>query len=82
MATSDQREVDSECHGIAFAGLNSYIEEARMGSLVVPVFKLTGLANMDSNRLEQVGSDVAGRVHSTRLKERILAYFPDMEAHK
>ena len=82
VATSDQREVDSECHDIAFAGLISYIEEARMDSLVVPVFKLTDLANMYSNRLEQLGNDLAGRVHSTRLKERILAYLPDMEAHK
>ena len=82
MATSDQREVDSVCHGIAFAGLISYIEESRMDSLVVPVFKLTDLANMYNNRLEQLRNDVEGRVHSTRLKERILAYFPDMEAHK
>ena len=53
-----------------------------MDSLGLPVFKLTDLANMCSNRLEQLRSDVAGRVHSTRLKEIILAYFPDMEAHK
>ena len=53
-----------------------------MESLVVPVFKLTDLANMNSNRLEQLGSGIAGRVHSTRLKEKILAYFPDMKAHK
>ena len=82
MATFDQRNEDSEYHGIAFAGLISYIEEARMDSLVVSVFKLTDLANMYSNRLEQLGSGVAGCDHSSRLKERILAFFPDMEAHK
>ena len=82
MATFDQRNEDSEYHGIAFAGLISYIEEARMDSLVVSVFKLTDLANMYSNRLEQLGSGVAGCDHSSRLKERILAFFPDMGAHK
>ena len=82
IATFDQRNEDSEYHGFAFVELISYIEEARMDSLGVPNFKLTDLANMYSNRFEQLGSSVAGRVHSTRLKERIHAYFPDMGAHK
>lgn len=34
-----------------------------------------------SMRMEQLGSDLSGRVHSTKLKNRVLAYFPDMEAH-
>ena len=33
-------------------------------------------------RLEQLGSGVTGRAHSTSLKYRILAYVPDMEACK
>ena len=37
---------------------------------------------MYSNRLQQMKSCVAGRVHSIRLQKRTLAYFPDMEAHK
>ena len=82
VATFDQRDIDSEYHGIAYAGHILYIEDARMDSLVASDFKLTDLTNMYSNRLEQLGSGVAGHVHSTRLKERILAYFPDMEAHK
>ena len=71
MATSEEREVDSEYHGIAFAGLISYIEEACMDSLVVPVLKRADLANMHSNRLRQLRNGVAGRVHSIRLKERM-----------
>lgn len=74
--------VDDVNHGIAFAGLVSYIEEARMDSLVAPMFKLTDLVNLYSTRLEQLGTHVTGRVHSTKLKNRILNYFPDMDAHK
>ena len=73
--------MDGINHGIAFAGLVSYIEEVRMDSLVAPVFKLTDLVNLYSTRLEQLGTHVTGRVHSTRLKNRIPSYFPDMNAH-
>ena len=73
--------VDDVNHAIAFAGLVSYIEEVRMNNLVAPVFKLADLVNLYSTRLEQLGTHVAGRVHSTKLKNRILSYFPDMDAH-
>ena len=46
------------------------------------VFKLTDLANLYSTRLKQLGAKVIGRIHSTKHKNRILGYFPDMEAHK
>ena len=42
----------------------------------------TDLTNLYSNRLRQLGTDITGRVHSTRLKNRILGYFADLEAHK
>ena len=74
--------VDDVNHGIAFAGLVSYIEEVRMDNLVAPVFKLTDLVNLYSTRLEQLGTHMTRRVHSTKLKNRILNYFPDMNAHK
>ncbi len=54
-----------------------------MDSLVAPVFKLTDQVNLYSARLEQLGTHMTGgRVHSTKLKNRILSYFPDMNAHK
>ncbi|KAG0694558.1 hypothetical protein GWK47_027185 [Chionoecetes opilio] len=53
-----------------------------MESLVAPIFKLSDLVDLYTTRLEQLGTDVAGRVHSTDLKKRVLAYFPDMDAHK
>ena len=32
--------------------------------------------------MKQLGADDIGKVHTTRLKERILAHFPDMQTHK
>ena len=72
---------DDVNHGIAFAGLISYIEEVCMDSLVALVFKLTDLVNLYRTRLEQLGTHITGRIHSTKLKNRILSYFPDMNAH-
>lgn len=69
-------------HGLAFAKLVYYIEDTRMTSLVAPIFKLSDLVDLYTTRLEQLGTDVAERVHSTDLKKRELAYFQDMEAHK
>ena len=43
---------------------------------------MADLANLYSARLKQLGVDMPTRVHTTKLKDRILAYFPDMEAHK
>ena len=73
--------MDAVNHGIAFAELVSYIEDARMDNLVAPIFKLSDLVSLYSNRLKQRGTEVAGRIHSTKLKIRVLSYFSDMEAH-
>ncbi|KAJ8050258.1 hypothetical protein HOLleu_03392 [Holothuria leucospilota] len=62
------------CFGFGF--------DTPMDSLVAPIFRLSDLVYLHTARLEQLGIDVAGRVHSTDLKKRVLAYFPDMEAHK
>ena len=78
---STELDVDDVNHGISFAELVSYIEDAKMDDLVAPSFKLSDLATPYSNRLEQLGTIVSGRIHSTKLKDRISSYFPDMEAH-
>ena len=65
----------------AFAELVSYMEETRVDNLVAPIFKFSDLANPYSSTLEQLGTKLPGRVHSTKLKNGILSYFPDMEAH-
>ena len=69
-------------HLLNYYQLLSYIEEAHKNNLVAPVFKLADLVNLYSTRLKQLGTGVEGRVHSTKLKDRILCFFPDMEAHK
>ena len=69
-------------HGLAFAELVSYIEETRMDTSVTPVYKLSDLVTLCKTRLEQLGSNVVGRVHSTDLKKRIVTYFLDMKPHK
>ena len=69
-------------HGITFGELVSYIEETRKDNLVASVFKLTELTNLYSIRLKQLGTDTEGRIHSTKLKDRILGYLQDMEAHR
>lgn len=80
--TSEDSNADALNHGIAFAELVSYIEDCRKDTELAPIFKLTDLTNLYNTRLMQLGTDTEGRVHSTRLKERIFCYFPDMEAHR
>ena len=61
-----------------FAELVLYIEETRQRDETIPVFKLAELSQLYKSRMEQLGVDVDNRVHSTWLKERLLAEFPDM----
>ena len=69
-------------HGLALASLLSYIEDVRADELVAPIFKMADLVSLYSERLKQLGTHVEHRIHATKLKNRILAHFPDMEAHK
>jgi len=75
---------EKRIQGIALAQLVPYIEEMRaetMGSAPT-VFRLAELADMYSNCLAQLGVEVSGRVHSTDLKERLLANVRGLQAHK
>ena len=49
---------------------------------VAPVFKLVDLVKLYSARLQQFGIEQDTRPHSTDLKNRILAHFPDLKAYK
>ena len=73
---------DDANHSIAFNGLVSYIEDVRMDNLVAPVFELKDFVQLYTTSLEELGTPVTGRVHSSRLKEKLLNHFKDMEAHK
>ena len=69
--------------GIAFAELVMYIEEMRqLDEERAPVFKLSNLAQLYTSRLEQLGVKRHVKVHTTRLKQRLLAHFTDMQAQK
>ena len=63
---------DSICQSIALAELVSFLEEFRSDLDDNPVFKLPELSKMYASRLEQMGVDISQRVHSTRLKERLI----------
>ena len=47
-----------------------------------PVFKLSELTKMYTERIQQMGEEVTNRVHSTRLKRRILAYCPGLTEYR
>tara|TARA_B110000881_G_C18590493_1_gene527633 strand:- start:311 stop:2080 length:1770 start_codon:yes stop_codon:yes gene_type:complete len=83
--STDKDNTNKQLHGIALAELLSYIDDCHTESAdsnIAPLFKLADLTEMYSERLKTLGADVTSRVNSTRLKERILANIPDMEAHK
>ena len=66
---------------VVFAELVLYIEETRQVEETAPVFILADLVQLCQSRMEQLGVHLNTRVHSTRLKQRLLAQFPDMWAH-
>ena len=51
--------------------------EARLETSTAPVFKLADLAHLYMSRMEQLGVVSDTRVNTTRLKQRLLAHFPD-----
>ena len=69
-------------HGIAFAELVSYIEDALTDTEVAPIFKLADLVSLYATRLKQLGTNKESHIPSTKLKERLLSYFPDMQTQK
>jgi len=78
--TVSVKSCDAHLHGIAFAELVAFMEDLRKED-IAPVFKLTDLALMYKTRLEQLGIDVGGRIHTSRLKERLLSVLLDLQAH-
>ncbi len=49
-----------------------------MEEYVAPVFKLSDLAQLYKQHLEQLGAATTGHVNTSRLKERLLSVFPDL----
>ena len=80
---SDQRDshLINIAHGIALAELILYINDARNSEDIATVFKLRDLANLYNKKGEHFGF-TEYEVHKTRLKERLLAHIPDLQAYK
>ncbi|KAG7177908.1 hypothetical protein Hamer_G032046, partial [Homarus americanus] len=66
---------------VVLAELVSYIEGTTDDKISAPVFKLSDLVKLYTQRMKEHGIKLNQRVHSTRLKERILAQFPNMQEH-
>uniref|UniRef100_UPI00358E794D uncharacterized protein isoform X2 n=1 Tax=Myxine glutinosa TaxID=7769 RepID=UPI00358E794D len=78
-----QRNTDGVSHGIALAELLGYIEDTKMvEQSVAPMFKLSDLLRLYTDRLRHLGVEVTGRIHSSDLKDRILANVPGIRAYK
>ena len=65
---------------IALAELVAHMEDCHNETDIAPVFKLSDLAQLYKTRLEQLGIEVDGRVHTSRLKLRLLAVLPNLKA--
>lgn len=57
-----------------------FIEEDHMHDETSPVFKPAELVHLYKSRIEQLGIKHNGRVHTARLKQKMLAHFLDMYA--
>ncbi|ELU07992.1 hypothetical protein CAPTEDRAFT_216620 [Capitella teleta] len=68
-----------QMHGIAFAELVSYLEDAIQDNSTT-VFKLTDLSKFYLARMGHMGQKQDTEFHSTRLKERLLQALPDFTA--
>ena len=74
---------DGVAHGMALVELIGYIEDVKSSDVSrAPIFKLADLIQLYTDRVKELGVDVTGRIHSTHLKDRILANVPGLQAHK
>ena len=65
---------------VVLAELASYIEESAQNDSMTTVFKLSDLAKLFAERLNQLGFST-GKVNSTRLKERLLTVLPELRCY-
>ena len=64
---------------IVIAQLTAYVNDVRSCD-IIPVFKLADLKNLYLTRLNQLNPSTVNAVNSSRLKEKLLTYYPDMRA--
>ena len=78
--TSDTEYGANFAHSTVFAELISYMQTVLEDENIAPVFKLSTLKKLYTDRIYQLGESPSV-VHSTRFKTKILSYFPELEAH-
>jgi hypothetical protein len=67
--------------GLAIAELIAYIDDIRSNADIAPVFLLSDLNKLFTQRLQKLkGNSSLGSQNATRLKEKLMEYFPDMIA--
>ena len=59
----------------------AFLEDMKSDEDSAPIFKLIDIAQLYKDRLEQLGVTVEKRIHTTRLKNRLLSALPDLRAH-
>ena len=75
-------EDERRYYGIALSQLVSYMVEAAEADENVVIFKLSDLTKMYAKFLTEFGLKIEGRIHSTRLKNRLLAQFEDLREQR
>ena len=79
-STSSDSDRNAHLHGIAYAELVAFMEDLHKEESVAPIFKLKDLAQMYTIRLKQLGVTTENRIHTSRLKNRLLSVIPDLKA--
>ena len=79
--SDNETNKDATISGIVFAELVMFLEEARYEENIAPVFKLADLVKLYESQLKQLQIETDEKVHSTRLKERLLKHLPDLRKH-
>jgi len=79
ISTDNAPDSQKNNESIVFAQLIAYINDVRSCD-IIPVFKLADLKNLYLTRLNQLNPSTVNAVNSSRLKEKLLTYYPDMRA--
>ena len=63
----------------SFCAVGSLLKR-KCGAVTLPIFLLSELVELYGSRLTELGVEVNSRINTTKLKNRLLAYLPDMHA--
>ena len=82
-AASKNKDGDEDCslHRIAFAQLVAYVEDMNSDENSAPVFKMTDIAKVYKTRKEHLDVSVGNRIHTIRLKNRLLLEITHLMAY-